>query len=101
MGYCSKSHAEVAARGGKDMAKNLRNLNIAHLSGILYSALALGFGVTSLNIWLTRKLYNAQNKENARNNNALNTQAQPSFAHYVGNKPEIFKASAFEKFVKK
>ncbi len=52
-----KSHAEVAAQGGKDVAKNLRKLNIAHLSGILYSALALGIGVTSLNIWMTKKLH--------------------------------------------
>lgn len=75
-----KSHAEIAAQGGKDMAKNLRKLNLAHLSGILYSALALGFGVTSLNIWMTKKLHkpNPQNQTSSR-----------TFQHPV---PVVFKA---------
>ena len=75
-----KSHAEVAAQGGKDMAKNLRKLNIAHLSGILYSALALGFGVTSLNIWMTKKLHKS---------NQQMPQANNRFQHPL---PIVFKA---------
>lgn len=72
-----KSHAEIVAQGGKDMQKNLRKLNIAHLSGILYSALALGFGVTNLNIWLTKKLHKP------------NPQSRPHISAQSNTKPQL------------
>ena len=49
-----KSQKEIMASGG-DIAKNLKKLNIAQLSGIAYSAVMLGVLLPKLNIWMTRK----------------------------------------------
>ena len=49
-----KSQKEVMAMGG-NISKNLRHLNIAQISGILYSATMLGVLLPKLNIALTRK----------------------------------------------
>ncbi len=48
-----KSQKEIMAQGG-NIAKNLRKLNIAQISGIAYSALMLGVFLPKLNIWMTR-----------------------------------------------
>lgn len=58
-----KSHAEIAARGGKDLNKNITKLNIAHASGLLYSTLALGFLLPLLNIAVTKHKHNKQMEE--------------------------------------
>ena len=49
-----KTHSEIAAQGGKDVKKNLRKLNIAHISGLAYSALMLGILLPKLNISMTK-----------------------------------------------
>lgn len=49
-----KTHSEIAAQGGKDIKKNLRKLNIAHISGLVYSALMLGILLPKLNISMTK-----------------------------------------------
>ncbi|MCD7878587.1 MAG: hypothetical protein LUG16_01480 [Candidatus Gastranaerophilales bacterium] len=49
-----KSQKEILAGSG-NVKKNLRNLNIAQLSGIMYSALMLGFVLPKLNIWITQR----------------------------------------------
>ncbi len=48
-----KSQKEIIAQGG-NVVKNLRNLNIAQISGIAYSALMLGVLLPKLNIWMTK-----------------------------------------------
>ncbi|MDD3237823.1 MAG: hypothetical protein PHV37_06970 [Candidatus Gastranaerophilales bacterium] len=63
-----KTHAEIAAQGGRDVAKNIKKLNIAHLSGIAYSALMLGVVLPKLNIAMTKKSQN-----NVKNNKWQNT----------------------------
>ncbi len=57
-----KSQKEIIAQGG-NIKKNLRNLNIAQLSGIAYSAVMLGVLLPKLNIWLTKR--NTGKKENS------------------------------------
>lgn len=49
-----KTHSEIAAQGGKDIKKNLRKLNVAHMSGLAYSALMLGILLPKLNISMTK-----------------------------------------------
>lgn len=56
-----KSQKEIIAQGG-NVKKNLRNLNIAQLSGILYSAVMLGILLPKLNIAMTRKKGIEKNK---------------------------------------
>ncbi len=48
-----KSQKEIIAQGG-NVKKNLRNLNIAQISGIAYSAAMLGVLLPKLNIWMTK-----------------------------------------------
>lgn len=48
-----KSQKEIIAQGG-NVKKNLRNLNIAQISGIAYSAIMLGVLLLKLNIWMTK-----------------------------------------------
>lgn len=50
-----KSHMEIASRGKSFADKNIWKLNIAHLSGLLYSGLALGFAIPILNIFVTNR----------------------------------------------
>ena len=56
-----KSQKEIIAQGGNVKA-NLRKLNIAQMSGIAYSAIMLGVLLPKLNIWMTRKKGNNDNK---------------------------------------
>ena len=48
-----KSQKEIIAQGG-NIKKNLKNLNIAQISGIAYSAIMLGVLLPKLNIWMTK-----------------------------------------------
>lgn len=49
-----KSHAEIASKGTEFAKKNIWKLNLAHVSGLLYSTLALGFLLPLLNIAITK-----------------------------------------------
>ncbi len=53
-----KTHNELAAKGEKFAKKNIWKLNLAHASGILYSALALGIALPVINAEWTK--YNAR-----------------------------------------
>lgn len=58
-----KSHAEIAAKGADLAKKNIWKLNIAHISGLLYSTLALGVLLPLLNITITKNQHKkSQNK---------------------------------------
>lgn len=50
-----KTHFEVMAQGGKNVKYNIWKLNIAHLSGLLYSGLMLGVVLTKINIAMTKR----------------------------------------------
>jgi hypothetical protein len=49
-----KTHDEIVAKGGALAQKNLRKLNIAHVSGLLYSAITLGYLLPMINDKLTK-----------------------------------------------
>lgn len=49
-----KSHAEVASKGDTFARKNIWKINVAHVSGLAYSTLALGFLIPLLNIVITK-----------------------------------------------
>lgn len=49
-----KSQKEIIAQGG-NVKTNLLKLNIAQMSGILYSAIMLGILLPKLNIWMTKR----------------------------------------------
>lgn len=49
-----KSHAEIAAKGREFAKENIWKLNAAHISGLLYSTLALGVLLPKLNIIITK-----------------------------------------------
>ena len=49
-----KTHNEIAAKGGNFAKKNIRKLNIAHASGIAYSAITLGILLPMLNAKVTK-----------------------------------------------
>lgn len=63
-----KSQKEIIAQG-KDVSKNLRKLNIASLSGILYSAIMLGIFLPKLNIYMTK--HTGKNKTKPTNATAF------------------------------
>lgn len=60
-----KSQKEIIAQGG-NVAKNLKKLNIAQLSGIAYSAIMLGILLPKLNIAMTRKNAKVNQHENIK-----------------------------------
>ena len=49
-----KTHAEIAAKGTEFAKKNLWKLNVAHISGLLYSGIALGYVLPMINAKLTK-----------------------------------------------
>lgn len=49
-----KTHAEIAAKGTEFAKKNLWKLNVAHISGLLYSGIALGYLLPMINAKLTK-----------------------------------------------
>jgi hypothetical protein len=57
-----KTHAEIVAKGGNNVRKNIRNLNLAHVSGLLYSAITLGYLLPMINDKLTKARAKKQNK---------------------------------------
>lgn len=81
-----KSQKEILAGGG-DVKANLRKLNFAQISGILYSAVMLGVLLPKLNIWMTK----GQAKDNEK-----------VFQNEMTNKEINFKSAhvSMEKFVK-
>lgn len=61
-----KSHKEIASKGSEFAKKNMWKLNLAHISGLAYSTLALGVLLPKLNIFIT----NMKNKNSAKSSNA-------------------------------
>ena len=59
-----KSHNEIASKGEKFAKKNMWKLNVAHVAGLAYSTLALGFFLPKLNIFITNMKNKKQNNEN-------------------------------------
>jgi len=53
-----KSHNEIAVNGKSFARENMWKLNIAQVSGLVYSIIALGILLPKLNIWLTNKKQN-------------------------------------------
>ncbi len=49
-----KTHAEIAAKGTAFAKKNLWKLNVAHVSGLLYSGITLGYLLPMVNAKLTK-----------------------------------------------
>lgn len=49
-----KSHAEIASKGSEFTKKNIWKLNLAHISGLAYSTIALGILIPLLNIAITK-----------------------------------------------
>lgn len=49
-----KSHAEIASKGEEFAKKNIWKLNLAHISGLAYSTIALGVLLPMLNIIITK-----------------------------------------------
>ena len=49
-----KTHAEVAAKGKAFAKKNLWKLNVAHISGLAYSAITLGYLLPMINDKMTK-----------------------------------------------
>ena len=65
-----KSHNEIASKGADFAKKNMWKLNLAHISGLAYSTIALGVLLPKLNIFITnRKQKNDRKIEQA---NSLN-----------------------------
>ncbi len=70
-----KSHKEIASKGTEFAKKNMWKLNLAHISGLAYSTLALGVLLPKLNIFIT----NMKNKNNHQNtNNSLSSPQKTS-----------------------
>ncbi len=61
-----KSHKEIASKGSEFAKRNMWKLNLAHISGLAYSTLALGVLLSKLNIFIT----NMKNKNSAKSSNA-------------------------------
>lgn len=50
-----KSHNEVASKGADFARKNMWKLNVAHITGLAYSTIALGILLPKLNIFITNR----------------------------------------------
>ena len=86
-----KSHNEIASKGADFAKKNMWKLNLAHISGLAYSTIALGVLLPKLNIFITNrkqkndrkieqanslndyKIYNAFSKKNNEKYSSLNS----------------------------
>lgn len=74
-----KSHAEIAAKGAEFAKQNMWKINLMHVSGLLYSTLALGFAIPLLNIFLTkRKEYDKKQESQFKNFNSLRAWKNPN-----------------------
>ena len=78
-----KSQKEIIAQGG-NIKKNLRNLNIAQLSGLAYSAIMLGYLLPKLNIAMTKGKKNPEQFNQQTRNEQVKL-----FLHK--NYPKVFK----------
>lgn len=58
-----KSHAEIAAKGAEFAKKNIWKLNLAHVAGLAYSTIALGFLLPLLNIAVTNNKHQKENRK--------------------------------------
>lgn len=58
-----KSHAEIAAKGADFAKKNIWKVNLAHISGLAYSTIALGVLLPLLNIVITKHEHKKAAKE--------------------------------------
>ena len=75
-----KSQKEIIAQGG-NVKTNLLKLNIAQMSGILYSAIMLGVLLPKLNIWMTKgKNVNKTEEQNAQKPNSKNVTFKSNIA---------------------
>ena len=70
-----KSHNEIASKGADFAKKNMWKLNLAHISGLAYSTIALGVLLPKLNIFITNK---KQKSKETINNDNFSTIAQIS-----------------------
>lgn len=59
-----KSHAEIASKGEKFASRNIWKLNLAHISGLAYSTIALGLLLPILNIVITKHKHKKELEEN-------------------------------------
>lgn len=73
-----KSHNEIASKGKKFAKKNMWKLNVAHVAGLAYSTLALGFFLPKLNIFIT-------NMKNKKQNNENNVKTTSKFENFKNN----------------
>lgn len=73
-----KSHNEIASKGEKFAKKNMWKLNVAHVAGLAYSTLALGFFLPKLNIFIT-------NMKNKKQNNENNVKMTSKFENFKNN----------------
>lgn len=73
-----KSHNEIASKGEKFAKKNMWKLNVAHVAGLAYSTLALGFFLPKLNIFIT-------NMKNKKQNNENNVKTTSKFENFKNN----------------
>ena len=79
-----------AGEAGKALRRNLRVLNIAQVTGYLYSGLVLGVGIPKLNIYMTnkseakRKVRLAENKAKAPTASQSQTMDKPSLKAFMG-----------------
>ena len=73
-----KSQKEILAGGG-DVKANLRKLNFAQISGILYSAVMLGVLLPKLNIWMTKG--KAKNEEKVAKKEIISNEINFKSAH--------------------
>ena len=75
-----KSQKEIIAQGG-NVKTNLLKLNIAQMSGILYSAIMLGVLLPKLNIWMTKgKNVNRIEEQNSQKPNSKNVTFKSNIA---------------------
>ena len=73
-----KSHAEIASKGSEFAKKNIWKLNVAHVSGLVYSTVALGVLLPLLNIAVTKSKLKKENKPKTNLNIQLQRGAVPA-----------------------
>ena len=79
-----KSHNEIAAQGKTFAKKNMWKMNIAHISGLVYSTLALGVLLPKLNIVIAKHNYNKSNKNLQNMNNGMTFGSKINISDFVG-----------------
>lgn len=69
------SYEKMLSLADNTAKTKLKHIKVAQLAGYLYSGLVLGFGIPRVNIYLTNR---RMKKQNAQNQNAVQTQNQPA-----------------------